>query len=114
MPVEYSTVSQIGKGIKPLAQNGEVAISGGTLYLRDSKGQEIVSAPVSQVTANSPWYQLGNGARVSIAGTNYNVTLKSLARAALTNGLFGVFAGRKRTKAFTSALAAAQAEAGVA
>ena len=111
MPTEFSAVSQIGKGLKPIAQHGEVAISGGVLYLRDSKGQEIVSAPVGQVQAKSPWYAMGSGTSVTIAGTSYFLSLKSLAGAALSAGAIGIFVGRKRTKTFTNALAAAQAEA---
>ncbi len=114
MTTEFAAVSQIGKGLKPLAQNGEVAISNGTLHLRDSKGQEIVSAPVRDVAAKAPWYTLGNGARVTVAGTSYFLSLKSLAGAAVGASLpaVGVLVGRKSTKTFLRALKAAQSEAG--
>jgi hypothetical protein len=111
MPVEYSATSQIGKGVKPLAQNGQVVIANGLLTLRDSKGNEIVAAPVDEVTAKSPWYAMGNGTKVTIAGTSYFLSLKSLAGAAIQQGAIGIFVGRKRTKAFTAALAQARAEA---
>jgi hypothetical protein len=67
--------SQIGKGLKPLAQHGKVVIGAdGMLTLIDSKGELIDRAHVADVTAKRAWYSLGQTVMLSLQGRKYNTT----------------------------------------
>jgi hypothetical protein len=99
---------QIGRGLKPLAQHGQVRIEGGQLILVDSHGAVIDRAPVSMVAAKAPWYTMRNGAWVTVNGTRYFLGFN--ARVSLANALPAdrVLNGRRGTKQFLRALDAAR------
>jgi hypothetical protein len=66
--------TQIGKGLKPLAQHGYVVIDHGTLTLLGSQEQPIASAPLPQISAKKSSMSLGQAVSVSMNGEHYNVS----------------------------------------
>lgn len=62
-------------GMKPLAQNGSVVMDKGSMYLYDSNGQLIDSAPLSAVEVKSTWYTMGGTAKVAMNGKTYSVAI---------------------------------------
>ena len=99
---------QIGRGLKPLAQHGQVRIENGQLTLVDSRGAVIDQAPVSLVAAKSPWYTMRNGVWATVNGTRYFLGFNQ--QVSLSNALPGdrVLNGRRGTKQFLKALNAAR------
>jgi hypothetical protein len=102
---------QIGRGLKPLAQHGQVRIETGQLVLVDSHGTVIDQAPVSMVAAKAPWYTMRNGVWVTVNGTRYFLAFN--AQVSLANALPAdrVLNGRRGTKQFLKALEAARSQA---
>lgn len=72
-PVVFENV-QIGKGLKPLAQQGFVVVEGGTLTLQRSDRSPIESASLSAVTAKPVRFTRGRTLAVEMNGTRYNVS----------------------------------------
>jgi hypothetical protein len=67
--------SQIGKGLKPLAQHGKVVISAdGIVSLIDSNGGLIDSAHASDVTAKRAWYTWNQTVMLTLQDRKYNTT----------------------------------------
>lgn len=69
---------QIGSGfggMKPLAQNGSAVMDKGVLYLYDSNGQLIDSAPLNVVAVKSLWYTMGGTAKVVMNNKSYSVAV---------------------------------------
>ena|SRR2546421_5630590 len=99
---------QISRGLKPLAQHGEVRIESGQLILMGSHGAVIDGAPVGMVAVKAPWYTMRNGAWVTVNGTRYFVGFN--AQVSLANALPAdrVLNGRRGTKQFLRALDAAR------
>ena len=67
--------TQIGKGLKPLAQHGTVIVGAdGTLTLLDSNDRVIDSAPLTDVTAKRLIITGGQTVSLTIQGRKYVVT----------------------------------------
>lgn len=67
--------SQIGKGLKPLAQHGSIVIgSDGTFSLFGTDGDVIASAPISQVSAERVKVTMGQTVSVTVAEDKFNCT----------------------------------------
>lgn len=66
--------TQIGKGLKPLAQHGYVVIDRGTLTLLGTQEQTIASAPLPEVSAKKASISLGQAVSVTMNGESYNVS----------------------------------------
>ncbi|WP_143659488.1 hypothetical protein [Streptomyces sp. MP131-18] len=64
----------IGKGVRPVAQHGFVAVERGRLKLLGSDRQEIVSAPMSKVAAAKARFSGGKTLAMKVAGTRYTVS----------------------------------------
>lgn len=82
--------SQIGKGIKPLAQHGKVVIGAdGTFTLIGTKGDIIDSAPITDVSAKRMGITGGQTVRLNLAGRKYNTTPGWGSSLAKWGGVFG-------------------------
>ena len=66
--------SQIGKGLKPLAQQGSVVIEDGVVSLFGTKGDLIDSAPLEKTTAKRAWITGGQTVNLILDGRKYNAT----------------------------------------
>lgn len=67
--------SQIGKGLKPLAQHGSVVIGAdGTFTLLGTKGDVIDSAPITEVSAKRKLITGGQTVSLDLQGREYNTT----------------------------------------
>jgi hypothetical protein len=101
---------QIGRGMKPLAQHGQVRVEAGQLVLVDSHGTVIDQAPLTTIAAKSPWYTMRNGVWVTVNGTRYFLGFN--AQVSLTNARPAdrVANGRRGTKQFLKALNAARSQ----
>jgi hypothetical protein len=67
--------SQIGRGLKPLAQHGSVVIgSDGTFTLLGTKGDVIDSAPISEVSAKRMMITGGQTVALRVQDRKYNTT----------------------------------------
>ncbi len=66
--------TQIGKGLKPLAQHGYVVIGGGTLSLLGSDQQPIASAPLTAVSARKVRMTRGQTLSLTMGGEKFNVS----------------------------------------
>jgi hypothetical protein len=67
--------SQIGKGLKPLAQHGSVVVgTDGTFTLLGTKGDVIDSAPITEVTAKRLVITGGQTVTVKVQDRKYNVS----------------------------------------
>ena len=66
--------TQIGKGLKPLAQHGYVVIGQGTLSLLGSDQQTIASAPLSSVSAHKVRMTRGQTLSLTMGGEKFNVS----------------------------------------
>ncbi|UYM03909.1 hypothetical protein [Solicola gregarius] len=66
--------TQIGRGLKPLAQHGFVVIENGSITLYDSKQQPIHGGPLSETTAKKVPMTGGKSLSVNIAGEKFNVS----------------------------------------
>ena len=66
--------TQIGKGLKPLAQHGFVVIDRGTLTLLGSDQQMIARAPLSAVSAHKVRMTRGQTLSLTMGGEKYNVS----------------------------------------
>jgi hypothetical protein len=102
---------KIGRGMKPLAQHGQVRVENGQLILVDSHGTVIDQGPITMVAAKAPWYTMRNGVWVTVNGTRYFLAFN--AQVSLTNAMPAdrVLNGRRGTKQFLKALDAARNQA---
>ncbi|MDT0307478.1 hypothetical protein RM780_10940 [Streptomyces sp. DSM 44917] len=66
--------TQIGKGLRPIAQQGVVVLHDGVLTLLGSERQPIDSAPLAQVTASKVRFTRGQTLSLTLNGTKYNVS----------------------------------------
>ena len=66
--------TQIGKGLKPLAQHGYVVIRQGVLSLLGSDQQPIASAPLSSVSAHKVRMTRGQTLSLTMGGEKFNVS----------------------------------------
>jgi hypothetical protein len=66
--------TQIGKGLRPLAQHGYVVIDRGTLTLLGSDRQPIASAPLTSVSAHKVRMTRGQTLSLTMGGEKYNVS----------------------------------------
>src|SRR2546421_3382008 len=58
----------IGKGLRTINRHGSASIDHGHLTLRDSKGEVVADAPVSEVRGDKARFSGGSAARIWIAG----------------------------------------------
>ncbi|UED87312.1 hypothetical protein [Streptomyces profundus] len=65
---------QIGKGVRPVAQHGQVTVADGTLTLLGSNGRLIGRAPVAEVSAVRVRFTGGRTVRLRLHGTRYHVS----------------------------------------
>jgi hypothetical protein len=97
--------SQIGKGVKPLAQHGKVVVGGdGTLSLFGSEGQLIDSAPAAEVAAKRAWYTGGQTVMLNLQGRKYNTTPGWGNRPGAVGGELGKWGGVVGTSSASKAL----------
>ena len=88
--------SQIGKGLKPLAQHGSVVIGAdGTFTLRDSKGEVIDSAPITEVSAKRIVITGGQTVSLRVQDRKYNTTPGWGASLSKWGGVFGTASAAK-------------------
>ncbi|SOD63340.1 hypothetical protein SAMN06297387_11072 [Streptomyces zhaozhouensis] len=65
---------QIGKGVRPMAQHGQLLVDTDTLTLRNSKGTLIDEAPVSEVSAHRVRFTGGRTVALRMSGDRYHVS----------------------------------------
>ncbi|WP_062213992.1 hypothetical protein [Streptomyces sp. NBRC 109706] len=70
---EFNEVA-IGRGVRPVAQHGQVTVADGTLTLLDSRGRLIERAPVTEVGAARVRWTGGRTLRLRLRGTRYHVS----------------------------------------
>jgi len=88
--------SQIGKGLKPLAQHGSVVVGAdGAFTLLGTKGDVIDSAPITEVTAKRVVITGGQTVSVKVQDRKYNVTPGWGASLAKWGGVFGTASAAK-------------------
>ncbi|MCQ0021619.1 hypothetical protein M4914_00590 [Streptomyces somaliensis DSM 40738] len=61
----------IRRGWRQLTTAGRVRVAGGRLTLLNSRGSEIDSAPLSEVSVAEPWYVPRGVVRAVLRGTPY-------------------------------------------
>lgn len=66
--------TQIGKGVKPLAQHGYVVIGQGTLTLLGSDQQMIATAPLASVSAHKVRMTRGQTLSLTMGGEKFSVS----------------------------------------
>ncbi len=67
--------TQIGKGLRPLAQRGRVVVGvDKTLTLYGTKGDVIATAPLEQVSAKRGVFPVRNMVFLTVAGEKFNCT----------------------------------------
>ena len=99
--------SQIGKGLRPLAQHGTVVIDEGVITLYGTQGDVIDTAPLTKTTAKRSWITGGQTVIVVLDGRKYNTT-PGWGAIAGTGALNG-FQSFTAPKALVKAVAAANA-----
>lgn len=65
---------QIGKGVRPMAQHGQLRVETGTLTMRNSRGRLITEAPLSEVSGHRVRFTGGRTVALRIAGHRYHVS----------------------------------------
>ena len=88
--------SQIGKGLKPLAQHGSVVITAdGVFTLLGTKGDVIDTAPISDVQAKRIVITGGQTVSLKVQDRKYNVTPGWGASLKDWGGVFGTASAAK-------------------
>jgi uncharacterized protein YbjT (DUF2867 family) len=104
----YEGETQFRKAWGLIARRGRVLISDGRLTLLTRAGQQVVSAPLREVTVRRPWWTLGNGCYAAFANVTYYLTLRSLGETVASTAIGGAIAqavfGREATEIFVDAL----------
>jgi hypothetical protein len=63
----------IGKGLRTIDRHGSASIDHGQLTLRNSKGEIVAEAPVSEVWGEKARFSGGSAARIWIDGVAYSI-----------------------------------------
>lgn len=72
-PKYMSDETQIGRGMRPLAQHGTLLVVDDQIVLQGTKGDTIARAPVTEARVRVPWYAFGKNVHITMHGTRYVV-----------------------------------------
>src|SRR5207247_9196820 len=70
---QFEAEVAIGKGLRTIDRRGSASIEHGHLTLRNSKGDVVADAPVSEVWGDKARFSFGSAARVWIDGVAYAI-----------------------------------------
>jgi hypothetical protein len=70
---QFEAEVAIGKGLRTIDRHGSASIDHGHLTLRDSKGDVVAEAPVSEVRGDKARFSDGSAARICIDGVWYSI-----------------------------------------
>ncbi|MBB0243108.1 hypothetical protein FNQ90_03025 [Streptomyces alkaliphilus] len=98
--------TQIGRGLKPVAQHGRVVVANGVVELYGDGGEPVDRAPAGAVVAKPMAVTFGQNLALTMNGTRWNVSPGWGRHVGRPSAMWAMFGIRRQVKALHAAIEA--------